>query len=348
MTLIIDAKDKIDYDKLAKAAQILREGGLVAFPTETVYGLGANALLKEAVDRIFVAKGRPQDNPLIVHIASKEMLDMCAKVTDERVYKLIERFWPGPLTIVLPKKESIPDNVTAGLGTVGIRMPQNKIALDLISLAGVPVAAPSANVSGKPSPTEAQHVIDDLFGRVDVIIDGGRCSFGLESTVIDLTSTKPYVLRPGAVPVSLLKEILEDIEYQPYGLVDKTVFVPKAPGMKYRHYAPDAKMIVVKGKIYRRIDKVNEIKKTLETEGYKVGILCFYETSYNFESLHKIILGSMFDYEECGKNLFSALRKFDQLGVDYIICEWGNFGVEYLALENRLFKAAANNIVEVL
>ncbi|WP_083943550.1 L-threonylcarbamoyladenylate synthase [Caldicellulosiruptor naganoensis] len=348
MTMIIDAKEKIDYNELSKAAQILRDGGLVAFPTETVYGLGANALLREAVDKIFVAKGRPQDNPLIVHISSIEMLEMCAEIPDKRVYKLIERLWPGPLTIVLPKKECIPDNVTAGLDTVGIRMPSNKIALELIKLAGVPVAAPSANVSGKPSPTEAQHVIEDLFGKVDVIIDGGKCSFGLESTVIDLSTSKPYILRLGAVPFSILKEILEDIEYDPSILAGNILSVPKAPGMKYKHYAPDAKMIVVKGKIHKRIEKMKEIKKDLETNGHKVGILCFYETAQNFESQYKIILGSMFDYKECGKNLFSALRRFNHLGVDYIICEWGEFGIEYLALENRLLKASAYNVIEVL
>ncbi len=346
--MIIDAKERIDYDELSKAAQILREGGLVAFPTETVYGLGANALLKEAVDRIFVAKGRPQDNPLIVHISSIDMLEMCAEVTDKRVYDLIKRLWPGPLTIVLPKKKCIPDNVTAGLSTVGIRMPNNKIALELIRLSGVPIAAPSANVSGRPSPTEAQHVIDDLFGKVDVIIDGGRCSFGLESTVVDLSTSKPCILRPGAVPFSVLKEIIDEIEYDPSALNGNISSSPKAPGMKYRHYAPDAKLIVVKGKAHKRIDKINEIKKNLEAKGYRVGILCFYETALNFESQYKLILGSMFDCEECSRNLFSVLRKFNQLGVDYILCEWGEFGIEYLALENRLFKASANNVIEVL
>lgn len=348
MTIIIDAKEGIDYEKLEKAALILREGGLVAFPTETVYGLGANALLKDAVDKIFLAKGRPQDNPLIVHISSKEMLEMCAEITDERVYMLIERFWPGPLTIVLPKKNVIADNVTAGLSTVGVRMPANKIALELIRLSGVPVAAPSANVSGKPSPTEAKHVIEDLMGKIDIIIDGGKCSFGLESTVVDLSGERPIILRPGAISYFALKEVLGDIEYSKAVVEGLTGTVPRSPGMKYKHYAPEAKLIIVKGRIDKRIDKINEMKKKLEFKGHNVGILCFYETAHNFDSQYKLILGSMFDAKECGRNLFSILRKFNQLGVDYILCEWGNFDLEFLALENRLYKAAANNIVEVL
>ncbi|AEM73147.1 L-threonylcarbamoyladenylate synthase [Caldicellulosiruptor acetigenus] len=348
MTIIIDAKEGIDYKKLEKAALILREGGLVAFPTETVYGLGANALLKDAVDKIFWAKGRPQDNPLIIHVSSKDMLEMCAEITDERVYMLIERFWPGPLTIVLPKKDVIPENVTAGLSTVGVRMPANKIALELIRLSGIPVAAPSANVSGKPSPTEAKHVIEDLMGKVDVIIDGGKCSFGLESTVVDLSGEKAVILRPGAISYFALKEVLGDIEYSKSVVEGLTGTVPRSPGMKYKHYAPDAKLIIVKGRIDKRIDKINEMKKKLEFKGYNVGILCFYETAHNFDSQYKLILGSMFDAKECGRNLFSILRKFNQLGVDYILCEWGEFDLEFLALENRLYKAAANNIVEVL
>ncbi|ADQ04460.1 Sua5/YciO/YrdC/YwlC family protein [Caldicellulosiruptor owensensis OL] len=348
MTIIIDAKEGIDYEKLEKAASILREGGLVAFPTETVYGLGANALLKDAVDKIFWAKGRPQDNPLIVHISSKEMLGMCAEITDERVYMLIERFWPGPLTIVLPKKNSIPDNVTAGLSTVGVRMPANKIALELIRLSDVPVAAPSANVSGKPSPTEAKHVIEDLMNKVDVIIDGGKCSFGLESTVVDLSGGEAVILRPGAISYYALKEVLGNIEYSKAVVEGLTGTVPRSPGMKYKHYAPDAKLIIVKGRIDKRIDKINEMKKKLEFKAHRVGILCFYETAHNFDSQYKLILGSMFDAKECGRNLFSLLRKFNQLGVDYILCEWGEFNLEFLALENRLYKAAANNIVEVL
>ena len=348
MTIIIDAKEGIDYKKLEKAALILREGGLVAFPTETVYGLGTNALLKDAVDKIFWAKGRPQDNPLIVHVSSKDMLEMCAEITDERVYMLIERFWPGPLTIVLPKKDVIPGNVTAGLSTVAVRMPANKIALELIRLSGVPVAAPSANVSGRPSPTEAKHVIEDLMGKVDVIIDGGKCSFGLESTVVDLSCEKAVILRPGAISYFALKEVLSDIEYSKSLVEGLTGSVPRSPGMKYKHYAPDAKLIIVKGRIDKRIDKINEMKKKLEFKGYNVGILCFYETAHNFDSQYKLILGSMFDAKECGRNLFSILRKFNQLGVDYILCEWGDFDLEFLALENRLYKAAANNIVEVL
>jgi L-threonylcarbamoyladenylate synthase len=348
MTIIIDAKEGIDYKKLEKAALILREGGLVAFPTETVYGLGANALLKDAVDKIFLAKGRPQDNPLIVHISSKDMLEMCAEITDDRVYMLIEMFWPGPLTIVLPKKNVIAENVTAGLSTVGVRMPANKIALELIRLSGVPVAAPSANVSGKPSPTEAKHVIEDLMGKVDVIIDGGKCSFGLESTVVDLSGEKAVILRPGAISYFALKEVLSDIEYSKAVVEGLTGTVPRSPGMKYKHYAPDAKLIIIKGRIDKRIDKMNDMKKEFEYKGYRVGILCFYETAHNFESQYKLILGSMFDAKECGRNLFSILRKFNQLGVDYILCEWGKFDLEFLALENRLYKAAANNIVEVL
>lgn len=348
MTMIVKAVDEIDYDGLLKAAEILRAGGLVAFPTETVYGLGANAFLGEAVVKIFVAKGRPQDNPLIVHVSSMEMLDECAEVPDERIYKVMEELWPGPLTVVLPKREGIPDQVTAGLNTVGIRMPDNKIALELIRLAGVPVAAPSANISGKPSPTEARHVIDDLFGKVDVIIDGGKCSFGLESTVVDFSGGKPLILRPGAVSFSVLKKFFAEVEYDPAIIKGSNIEVPKAPGMKYRHYAPEAGIIVVKGDTDKRIKKIKEIKRDLEAKGCQVGILCFYENAGYFEGKYRIILGSIFDYEECGRNLFSAFRSFDELGVDYIICEWENLGTDYIALENRLFKASAGNVIEVL
>lgn len=348
MTIIIDAKDQLERNGILKAAEIIKNGGLVAFPTETVYGLGANAFLKDAVDKIFVAKGRPQDNPLIVHVSSIEMLKMCAEIEDDRVFKLIENFWPGPLTLILKKKDIIPDNVSAGLDTIGIRMPDNRIALELIKLSNVPIAAPSANVSGKPSPTEAKHVIEDLYGKVDVIIDGGRCSFGLESTIVDLTAKKPCILRPGAVPFSALKEVLDDIEYDESVLSNGSISKPKAPGMKYRHYAPEAKMVVIKGRIDRRVDKLNEIKKDLEIKGFKVGVLCFYETSPNFISQYKLILGSMFDMNECATNLFSKLREFNKLKVDYILCEWGNFGIDSLALENRLYKASGYNIVEVL
>ncbi|MEZ0536304.1 L-threonylcarbamoyladenylate synthase [Caldicellulosiruptoraceae bacterium PP1] len=350
MAVIINAKDNYDLDILKPAAQSIQNGRIVAFPTETVYGLGADGFNEKAVSKIFEIKGRPQDNPLILHISSIEMIYDIAMDYDKEIIRiLIENFWPGPLTIILRKKSIVPDKVTAGLKSVGIRMPANKIALDLIALAQRPIAAPSANLSGRPSPTKAEHVIEDLIDKdVDYIIDGGSCNVGLESTIVDLTN-KPTILRPGAITYEMLKEVLGEI-YIDESLLNykQKILIPKAPGMKYKHYAPNIPVIVVKGKVKKRVSKVKQLAEYYKNENKRVGILSFYETSFNFKDYKTLIIGSVFSIEECMKNLFSSFRLFEKMDIDIIICEWNNNnGFEALALENRLFKAASYNIYEV-
>lgn len=257
VAIIKDINKDIEY--LKEAADIIYNGGVVAFPTETVYGLGANALNDEAVEKIFNAKGRPQDNPLIVHVSSKDINNL-VKDVPEVAQKLINRFWPGPLTIILNKKEIIPNRTSANLDTIGIRMPNDKIALKLIELSRCPIAAPSANISGRPSPTEVERCVEDLSGRIDYILGGERSNVGVESTIVDCTVDPPMVLRPGGVTLEMLQEVCEDIK------IDKAIqgkpdenLKPKAPGMKYRHYAPKAKLKIIKGNKQKTIEKINEI-----------------------------------------------------------------------------------------
>jgi L-threonylcarbamoyladenylate synthase len=328
--LKIDPK-KPDERKLLKAADVIREGGLVAFPTETVYGLGANALDKDAVTRIFKAKRRPKDNPLIVHISDMEMAEKIAEM-NEVADKLAEKFFPGPLTLVIPKKEVVPAEVTAGLKTVAIRMPSHPIALKLIELAKVPIAAPSANLAGKPSPTKADHVIEDLYDRVDLIIDGGETDIGVESTVVDATVYPVEVLRPGGLPLEEIRELVE------VKLPRRKVRTPKSPGMKYRHYAPDAELIVFYGKRNDLPGKIRKKARELEERGLKVGIVATDSKPYSDVSAEIVELGD--SIELVAKNLYSALRELDKRA-DVIIAE----GVEErglgLAVMNRLRKASA-------
>jgi len=309
-------------NQIKEAAQILKKGGIVAFPTETVYGLGA-ILNKKAVDKIFIAKGRPTDNPMIVHIANKKDIYKLACVSDKKIVnKLIKKFWPGPLTIVLKKKGIVPDNVTAGLDSIAIRMPKNKIALALIKRAG-PIAAPSANLSGKPSTTSAKHVIHDMSGRIDAIIDGGRTKIGVESTVIDITKKPAVLLRPGGITFEELKKII-DIKIHPSLIKKSSVKKPSSPGMKYRHYAPNAKLILVMNN-----KKMAEIIKKYKG---KVGILSF-RRKYNKNT--KIA--------NC-RDLFKILREFDNEGFNVIISESIPEKGIGLAIMNRLKKASTKII----
>src|SRR3989344_4555872 len=287
-------KNKIDIGKIRDAASIIRKGGLVAFPTETVYGLGASAFDKRAVAAIFRSKGRPGDNPIIVHIAVKEDVFKVAKEVDERAIKLIEKFWPGPLTIVLKKNKKIANNVSKGLNTVAVRMPKHKIANLLIKESGVPIAAPSANLSGRPSPTNAKHAIEDLNGRVDAIIDGGDVDIGVESTVIDLSSDKAVVLRPGKISLKELRKTIGEVK-----LHDGREKKAKSPGMKYKHYSPNARVIVVKGnkKNFDRFVKLYSVKG-------KVGVV-------DYGNINLM-----------AKNLFKRFREYDNKRVDYIIVKW--------------------------
>jgi len=347
--------EKIDYGLLEKAAEKLRKGQLVVFPTETVYGLGANALMPEAVKKIFAAKGRPSDNPLIVHVSSLQMAEKYVadpEILNNREIRLLaENFWPGPLTIILPRSEIVPDEVTAGLDTVGIRMPENIVARELIRLAGVGVAAPSANLSGKPSPTLASHVVDDLYGKVDMIIDSGPCRVGIESTVLDMTTATPIILRPGDITAEQIENLLgKKIEFagsEDKGELNKEDFVPRAPGMKYKHYAPDCDIIVIQGSI----DKVTEIINKKAEEALQAnltpGILATDQTLCYYDKSNVISLGDRNDPEAIGAELFKALRQFDKMKVDIILAEAIDGTGVGKAVMDRLSKAAGYRIIKV-
>lgn len=335
MTKVITVEQ--DFSVLAEAADALTAGKLVAFPTETVYGLGANAMNEDAVANIFVAKGRPQDNPLIVHISSREMLKPLVKEIPETAEKLMDAFWPGPLTIILEKSDLVPLRVTAGLNTVAIRMPEHPVALALIEKSGVPVAAPSANLSGSPSTTRASHVIADLTGRVDYIIDGGASRVGLESTVLDMTSDVPQILRPGGVSLEELKAVLGDVTYEP-ALKDSTK-APKSPGMKYRHYAPKAELILVDA------DKADTMQTILDTEAKKAkktGVLSCGNKSYAAD----FVIACGDTPSEYAHRLFDALREMDDLGAQVIVAALpADSGGIVPALKNRLLKASGGRVV---
>ena len=263
---------------IKEAAEVIKNGGVVAFPTETVYGLGANALKEECVKKILVAKGRPQDNPLIVHVASKN-IDEYVKNIPDVANKLIDKFWPGPLTLILEKRNIIPMETSANLDTIGIRMPSNKIAMELIKESGVPIAAPSANISGRPSPTNIERCVEDLKGRVDYILGGEISEVGLESTIVDCTVYPPMVLRPGGITLEMLREVDENIEIDKGLLNNSKEFKPKAPGMKYRHYAPNAKLKIIRGNNKKTIEKINEMVQNYIDKEKSVGILTTKENS---------------------------------------------------------------------
>ena len=336
-----------DIRFIEEAGKVIRNGGTVAFPTETVYGLGANALDDEAVRKIFIAKGRPQDNPLIIHVSTKEISEL-VKDVPEVAQELINKFWPGPLTVILEKKDIIPNVTSANLNTIGIRMPNSEIALKLIELAERPIAAPSANISGRPSPTEVERCVEDLNGRVDYIIGGESSDIGVESTIVDCTVNPPLVLRPGGITLEMLKEINPEIE------LDKALkskpnddFKPKAPGMKYKHYAPNAHLKIIKGKNEKTIEIINEIVENYIEKGNDVAILTTNENLNKFNNGKVISLGSENDLKEIAKNLFEALRKCDDLRVQYILCQGFEENGVGLAIMNRLNKAAGYDILEV-
>ena len=375
-------KENVRDEDLLEAAHIIRKGGLVAFPTETVYGLGANALDEEAAKKIYEAKGRPSDNPLIAHIAQCSELEPLVSEIPEAGRRLMEAYWPGPLTLVFPKSDRVPYGTTGGLDTVAVRMPSDPVARALIRLAEVPVAAPSANTSGRPSPTEAGHVYEDMNGQIDMILDGGPVGIGLESTIVDVTGPVPMLLRPGAITLEMLRETVGDVEVDP--AVSGPVTLdrkPKAPGMKYRHYAPAAELILVEadesgdndsresegGKVRDRQQDPQEkgkgnqnpagdrvvsaiTRKALEDleKGMEVGILCADETR-DFYPRGAVIrsLGTRSREETIAHNLFKALREFDDLKVDRIYSE--SFSRERLgqAIMNRLTKAAGYHVLKV-
>lgn len=334
---------------IGRAARILNGQGLVAFPTETVYGLGANALDETAVGRIFAAKQRPFYDPLIVHIAHKKDIDFVAQAIPDIGYTLAEKFWPGPLTLVLKRHERVASNVSAGLGTVAVRMPNHRIPLDLIKAAGVPVAAPSANLFTRPSPTTAQHVLDDLGGHVDIILDGGPCTIGLESTVLDLTSVQPTILRPGGVPAEALKEIIPDLVL-PETKPEKDDHTSRpSPGMMLKHYSPKAKFLLFKGSNENAVGQIIEIARKLISQSYKIGLMVTDEDHPQFNGLQADIerLGSRDDLSGIGQILFARMRSLDKKGVDYILMRSLPSDGLGLAIGDRLFKAAEQRVIDL-
>jgi len=336
-----------EAEPVAEAAAVLRKGGLVAFPTETVYGLGANATSEEAVAKIFVAKGRPSDNPLIVHVADRESVAAIAKNVPPTAEKLMEHFWPGPLTLVLPKQPVIPLNVTCGLPTVGVRMPNHPVALALIRAAGVPIAAPSANASGKPSPTVAEHVIEDLAGRIDMVLDGGETGVGLESTVLDCTVDPPVLLRPGGVTVEMLTEVIGQVVVDRGVHSAEAVEAPRSPGMKYRHYSPKAQVILVDGPVLQMQAKIKDLMYEYQQEGLRVGIMCSMESRGAYQAPVILEYGSRDDLPGMAGDLFSTLRAFDRHAVDVVLVEGvPSVGIG-MAIMNRLRRAASGRVVSV-
>lgn len=328
----------IKPDDIEQAAICLKEGGTVVFPTETVYGLGGDAFNDMAIDKIYKAKGRPSDNPLIVHIADIKSLVHLVKNVSEDAKKLIDAFWPGPLTIIFPKADSVHLRVTGGLDTVAVRFPSNAIAQKLIKKSGVFVAAPSANLSGSPSPTVCEHVVDDLLGRVDYIIDGDGCEIGLESTVIDMTTSVPVILRPGGITLEQIRKVLPDTVLDK-GLVDCSD-KPKCPGMKYKHYSPHADVEVVMGEK----DSVRKYISLMLNEHTNAGVLTYKGGDYD-NAVCVISAGN--NMQEYASNLFYNLRVFDEYKVDKIFAEFQNEDGIGVAVKNRLFKSAGNNITEV-
>lgn len=340
-------EENIDADAIREAGNILCNGGLVAFPTETVYGLGGDALNAESSGKIYTAKGRPSDNPLIVHIAGMEELSKIVRKIPEEAYLLAEHFWPGPLTMIFEKSDCVPLETTGGLETVAVRMPSNKIARALIRASGGYIAAPSANLSGRPSPTVAKYVIEDLDGRVDMIIDGGEVNIGLESTIIDLTGDKPMILRPGYITEEMLEETIGSVEIDQTIIEGNSKQAPKAPGMKYRHYAPKGNLTIIEGEADRVVDYINEQLRIYRKNGSKTGVIATDETAAKYQADSVKSAGKRKDEDQIAHQLFRILREFDDEGVEIIYAEsFEGRGVGQ-AIMNRLLKAAGHQVIKL-
>lgn len=340
-------QEQIDKEIIKEAGDILKNGGLVAFPTETVYGLGGNALDEEAAEKIYQAKGRPSDNPLIIHVAEFAALGKIVTRIPEKAKRLAEKYWPGPLTMIFPKSSYVPYGTTGGLETVAVRMPNHSLALELIRAGGGYVAAPSANTSGRPSPTKASHVEEDLNGRIDMILDGGPVGIGLESTIIDFTEEVPTILRPGYINQEMLEEVIGPVRMD-RGLVASDSNVrPKAPGMKYRHYAPKAQLLVVEGSPENVQEKIKELAEEKIKAGFQVGIIATDESMSKYPLGVVKSIGTRKDEESIARHLFGVLREFDDSGVSYIYSEAFNTPQMGQAIMNRLLKAAGQQKIQV-
>lgn len=332
---------------LRKAGEIIREGGLVAFPTETVYGLGADALNAEAAAKIYAAKGRPSDNPLIVHIHDISQVYEIAEEVPDEAKAVMEKFWPGPLTIILNKKSCVPDGTTGGLHTVAIRMPSHPIARDFIRESGRMIAAPSANTSGRPSPTLASHVYEDMQGRIPLILDGGAVGIGIESTIIDMSTGIPTILRPGYITKDMLEEVLPEVKIDPAvsGRTMKKDIVAKAPGMKYRHYAPKADLSIIEGNEEDVVACINHLTDEAVAKGLKVGVIATDETKARYAHADVLSIGSREEEETIAHHLYEVLRDFDDDRVDVIYSEAFYTPKMGQAIMNRLLKAAGHKII---
>ena len=339
--------EHLDLDAICRAGEILKKGGLVAFPTETVYGLGGDALNPGASMKIYAAKGRPSDNPLIVHIAELDKLAPIVGEIPEKARILAEKYWPGPLTMILSKSDLVPKETTGGLDSVAVRFPSDRIAQEVIKAAGGYVAAPSANTSGRPSPTTAQHVIEDLGEEIDMIIDGGQVGIGLESTIVDFTEDVPVVLRPGYISLEMLQETLGDVRMDKGLIASDSKVRPKAPGMKYRHYAPKADLAIVEGSQEAVVKKINELAAEAKAHGELVGIIATDETKDRYQEGLVVSIGSRREEETIAHHLYEVLREFDQSAVRSIYSEAFYTPRMGQAIMNRLLKAAGHKIIQV-
>lgn len=348
-TLIKTLKYTEEDEKIYQiASKVIKSGGLVAFPTETVYGLGADGLNEMAARKIYAAKGRPSDNPLILHISNREQLKELVFDIPSNAEKLLDHFWPGPLTGIFAKKKSVPYSTTGGLESVAVRMPNHPAALKLIQTAERPIAAPSANLSGHPSPTLAQHVIDDFFGRIDMILDGGAVGIGLESTIIDFTSEIPTILRPGYITQNMIQEIIGIVDLDPaLNEIHTENLRPKAPGMKYRHYAPKAELIIVEGSLDRVVEQINYLAAERMQKGERVGVIATEETKNLYDADRVEVLGRRDDEASVARNLYRVLRRFDTTDINIIYSEAFSYEKLGQAIMNRLLKAAGHHKIIV-
>lgn len=342
----IDETKELDL-QLMDAAEILQKGGLVAFPTETVYGLGGDAKNKDASKAIYAAKGRPSDNPLIVHIPDVSWVDAIVSEIPEAAKKLAEAFWPGPMTLIFKKNDVIPYETTGGLDTVAVRLPSHPVARALMEKSGVYIAAPSANTSGRPSPTKAKHVIEDLSGKIDAIIDGGEVNIGLESTIIDVTEEIPMILRPGYISLEDVKDVVGKAAYDPAIFSENKSLRPKAPGMRYRHYAPKGNLIVVDGEKEAVCEYINAQILEAGVTGKKVAVMASRETAGSYKNAKVYTIGSVNDEEEIARNLYDVLRQFDEEGMELIFSEAFETPHMGQAIMNRLLKAAGHQVVSL-
>lgn len=343
----IDPKN-INIGQMQEAGELIALGELVAFPTETVYGLGGDALHPEAAKKIYEAKGRPSDNPLIIHIADVSDLERVAKEVPPQAKKLADAFWPGPLTMIVWKKDEVPYATTGGLNTVAVRMPDHPVALELIRQSGKLIAAPSANTSGRPSPTEASHVMEDLEGRIAMVLDGGSVGIGIESTIIDLTEPTPMILRPGYITPQMLSDVLgEEVIIDPGIIAADDTTKPKAPGMKYKHYAPKADMIIVDGEEAQVVEKINALTNEAHQKGKKVAVIATEETKTAYKADVVLSIGARDDEDSIAKHMYKILRECDELDVEMIYSESYKTPRIGQAIMNRLLKAAAHQVISL-